>query len=79
MVDEIKSNLQGYTLRQDRISYVANAAGLSTTSTSITIGSASNLAKGIIEIDDELIFIIHIRHKKALIYWTFQFRYKALL
>ena len=57
MVDEIKSNLQGYTLRQDRISYVANAAGLTTTSTAITIGSASNLAKGIIEIDDELIFI----------------------
>ena len=57
MVDEIKSNLQGYTLRQDRISYVANAAGLSTTSTAITIGSSSNLAKGIIEIDDELIFI----------------------
>jgi len=57
MVDEIKSNLQGYTLRQDRISYVANAAGLSTTSTAITIGSAANLAKGIIEIDDELIFI----------------------
>jgi hypothetical protein len=57
MVDEIKSNLQGYTLRQDRISYVANAAGLSTTSSEITIGSASNLAKGIIEIDDELIWI----------------------
>jgi hypothetical protein len=31
MVDEIKSNLQGYTLRQDRISYVVNPAGLSTT------------------------------------------------
>ena len=57
MVDEIKSNLQGYTLRQDRISYVENPAGLTTTSTAITIGSASNLAKGIIEIDDELIFI----------------------
>ena len=57
MVSEIRSNLQGYTLRQDRISYVANAAGLTTTSTAITIGSASNLAKGIIEIDDELIFI----------------------
>ena len=57
MVDEIKSNLQGYTLRQDRISYVANAAGLTTTSSQITIGSASNLAKGIIEIDDELIWI----------------------
>ena len=57
MVDEIKSNLQGYTLRQDRISYVANAGGISTTSTNIAIGSASNLAKGIIEIDDELIWI----------------------
>ncbi|NDE28269.1 MAG: hypothetical protein EB080_05125, partial [Burkholderiaceae bacterium] len=57
MVSEIKSNLQGYTLRQDRISYVANAAGLTTTSSSITIGSAANLAKGTIEIDDELIFI----------------------
>lgn len=57
MVDEIKSNLQGYTLRQDRISYVANAGGLTTTSNEITIGSSSNLAKGIIEIDDELIWI----------------------
>jgi hypothetical protein len=57
MVDEIRSNLQGYTLRQDRISYVANSAGLTTTSTEITIGSSSNLAKGVIEIDDELIWI----------------------
>ena len=57
MVDEIKSNLQGYTLRQDRISYVANPAGLTTTSTEITIGSSSNLAKGVIEVDDELIWI----------------------
>lgn len=57
MVNEIKSNLQGYTLRQDRISNVTNAAGLTTTTSAITIGSASNLAKGIIEIDDELIWI----------------------
>jgi hypothetical protein len=57
MVSDIRANLQGYTLRQDRISYVANANGLTTTSTAITIGSASNLAKGTIEIDDELIWI----------------------
>lgn len=57
MIDEVKGNLQGYTLRQDRITYVANPAGLSTTSTQIQVGSASNLAKGIIEIDDELIWI----------------------
>jgi hypothetical protein len=57
MVDEVRANLQGYSLRQDRITYVANAAGLSTTSTEITVGSSSNLAKGLIEIDDELIWI----------------------
>jgi hypothetical protein len=57
MVDEVRANLQGYALRQDRITYVANAAGLTTTSTEITVGSSNNLAKGVIEIDDELIWI----------------------
>jgi hypothetical protein len=57
LVDEVKANLQGYALRQDRITYVANPSGLSTTTTEITVGSTNNLAKGIIEIDDELIWI----------------------
>jgi len=57
LVDEVKANLQGYTLRQDRITYVTNSGGLTTTSSAITVGSTSNLAKGIIEIDDELIWI----------------------
>ena len=57
MIDEIRANLQGYALRQDRITYVTNSGGLTTTSNSITVGSANNLAKGVIEIDDELIWI----------------------
>jgi hypothetical protein len=57
MIDEVRSNLAGYTMRQDRITYLANSSGLTTTDTSIQIGSSSNLAKGIIEIDDELIWI----------------------
>jgi hypothetical protein len=57
MIDEVKVNLQGYTLRQDRITYVANAGGISNSSTSVTIGSSSNLAKGIIEIEDELLLV----------------------
>ncbi len=56
LVDEVKANLQGYALRQDRITYVANPSGLTTTSTEIIVGSQNNLAKGIIEIDDELIW-----------------------
>lgn len=57
MVDEIRSSLQGYTMRQDRITYLSNTSGITTTSNTVTIGSSSNLAKGVIEIDDELIWI----------------------
>jgi len=55
MIDEVRASLAGYTLRQDRITYL-NAA-ITSTDTAMTIGSSSNLAKGIIEIDDELIWI----------------------
>ena len=57
LVNEVKSNLIGYTLRQDRITYLTDPNGLTTTSTAIAVGSADNLAKGTIEIDDELIWI----------------------
>jgi hypothetical protein len=57
MINEVRSNLQGYTLRQDRLTYLANTGGITASGTSIEVGSANNLAKGIIEIDDELIWI----------------------
>ena len=57
LIDEVKANLQGYALRQDRITYVANPSGLTTTSTEIIVGSQNNLAKGVVEIDEELIWI----------------------
>jgi hypothetical protein len=55
MVDEVRSSLAGFTLKQDRITYLNNA--ISTTDTAIQVGSADNLAKGIVEIDDELIWV----------------------
>ena len=55
MVNEVKTNLQGYTLKQDRLTYL-NAA-ITSVSASMIVGSSSNLAKGTIEIDDELIWI----------------------
>ena len=57
MISEVRSNLAGYTLRQDRITNLANTGGITATDLSIKIGSADNLAKGIIEIDDELMWI----------------------
>ena len=57
MVSEVRANLAGYTLRQDRITNLANVGGITATDLNIKIGSADNLAKGIIEIDEELIWI----------------------
>ena len=57
LVDEVRTNLSGYTLRQDRITYLTNAGGINTTALDISIGNSENLAKGVIEIDDELIWI----------------------
>ena len=57
LVNEVQTNLQGYTLRQDRITNLANSGGITATDLSIKIGSADNLAKGIIQIDEELIWI----------------------
>lgn len=57
LINEVQTNLQGYTLRQDRITNLANAGGISATELSIKIGSADNLAKGIVQIDNELIWV----------------------
>ena len=55
LIDEVRINLQGYTLRQDRITYLT--APINSAQTAIPVGTQSNLGKGIIEIDDELLWI----------------------
>jgi len=55
MVDEVALNLQGFTLRQDRSTHLT--AAVTSTAVSMTLSSADNVAKGIIQIDDELIWV----------------------
>jgi len=57
MIDEVKSKLIGYTMNQDKVTYVNNSSGLTATDVTIELGSSNNFAKGIIEIDDELIWV----------------------
>lgn len=57
LIGEVKSKLIGYTLNQDRLTYVKDTGGITASSLTITAGSNDNFAKGIIEIDDELIWI----------------------
>ena len=55
MTNEVMRKLAGYTLRQDRQTYLTSALG--STETTIAIGSTQNISTGLIEIDDELIYI----------------------
>lgn len=55
MTDEVSRKLAGFTLRQDRQTHIVSA--VSATATNITVASAQNISTGIIQIDDELIYI----------------------
>ena len=55
MTDEVSRKLAGFTLRQDRQTHLTVAANA--TATSITVASAQNISTGIIQIDDELIYV----------------------
>jgi hypothetical protein len=55
LVDEIALNLSGYTLRQDRTTHLTG--NLTDTGLSLSLGDVSNIGKGAIEIDDELLWV----------------------
>ena len=55
LVEEVLINLEGFTLRQDRTTYLT--AGIDSDDLNIALASGDNIGKGIIEIDDELIHI----------------------
>jgi len=61
MIDEVSMNLSGYTLTQDRSTYLRSAvtavASSSATPTTLSLGSTDNVGKGIVEIDEELMWI----------------------
>jgi hypothetical protein len=57
MIDEVKSKLIGYTMNQDKVTYVNNSSGITAVDTTIELGASNNFAKGIIEIDDELLWV----------------------
>ena len=61
MIDEVSMNLSGYTLTQDRSTYLRTAVSTTTSSsaspTTLSLGSTDNVGKGIVEIDEELLWI----------------------
>jgi hypothetical protein len=61
MIDEVAVNLAGYTFQQDRSTYLASAVSTTTSSSAspliLTLGSTENVGKGVIEIDEELLWV----------------------
>ena len=61
MINEVSMNLSGYTLTQDRSTFLRTAVTSITSSsaspTTLSLGSTENVGKGIVEIDEELLWI----------------------
>ena len=55
IADEVVRKLSGFTLRQDRQTYLTSA--VSTTDLTISVNSAQNISNGIIQIDSELLYV----------------------
>jgi hypothetical protein len=61
MIDEVAVNLAGYTFQQDRATYLTTAVTTTTSSSAsplvLSLGSTDNVGKGVIEIDEELMWV----------------------
>ena len=61
MIDEVAVNLSGYTFQQDRATYLTHPVTTTTSSSAsplvLQLGSTDSVGKGIIEIDEELLWV----------------------
>jgi len=61
MIDEVLINLAGYTVQQDRATYLRAAVTTTTSSSAspliLSLGSTESVGKGIVEIDEELLWV----------------------
>ena len=61
MMDEVLINLSGYTFQQDRATHLTSAVTTTTSSSAapliLSLGSTDSVGKGVVEIDEELLWI----------------------
>ena len=55
LIDEVSLKLSGYTMRQDTMTTLSTA--INSTATSVVVANADGIGQGIIEIDDELMYV----------------------
>lgn len=61
MINEVRMNLAGYTFQQDRSTYLKTAVTTTTSSSAsplvLSLGSTESVGKGVVEIDEELLWV----------------------
>jgi hypothetical protein len=61
MIDELSTNLSGYTYQQERTTYlrssVTTTVSTSASPTILSLGSTENVGKGVVEIGEELLWV----------------------
>lgn len=55
IINDVALNLSGYTMRQDRATHLT--ANINSTDLTLQVHSVDNISKGLIEIDDELLWV----------------------
>lgn len=55
LVDEVLLNLAGYTMRQERTTHLTQ--DITSTGLTLNLGTTTNIGKGVVEIDEELIWL----------------------
>jgi hypothetical protein len=55
IIDDVASSLAGYTMRQDRATHLT--ASINESAISLPLADTSNIGKGVVEIDEELLWI----------------------
>ena len=55
IIDDVASSLAGYTMRQDRATHLT--ADVTSSAVSLALADTSNIGKGVIEIDEELLWL----------------------
>ena len=63
LIDEVRLNLAGYTLRQDRAATLVNQ--VDSDDLSFTLSSVDNFGRGLVEVDEELIFVDSINRSTS--------------
>ena len=57
MVNEVLQNLSGYGSKNDSVTHVTSSPSFSSTDLSFLVNNASLIGRGVIEVDDEMIWI----------------------